>query len=66
MAYVHQQRIIPSDAKLHANPKLNRSRIDNLTLSEHLESILNFYNEIGLEKAVAIIRKDIEKLFAKT
>jgi hypothetical protein len=57
--------IAPSDVKLHTNPKLNRSRIDNLTLSEHLESILDFYNEIGLEKAVAIIRKDIEKLSAK-
>jgi len=57
--------IDPSDAKLHANPRLNRSRIDNLTLSEHLESILDFYNEIGLEKAVAIIRKDIEKLTSK-
>jgi hypothetical protein len=57
--------IIPSDAKLHANPRLNRSRVDNLTLSEHLESILDFYNEIGLEKVVAIIRKDIEKLSIK-
>jgi hypothetical protein len=57
--------ITPSDTKLHANPRLNRSRIDTLTLSEHLESILDFYNEIGLEKAVAIIRKDIEKLSAK-
>jgi hypothetical protein len=57
--------IAPSDTKLHANPKLNRSRIDNLTLSEHLESILDFYNEIGLEKAVTIIRKDIEKLISK-
>ncbi len=57
--------ITPSDTKLHANPRLNRSRIDNLTLSEHLESILDFYNEIGLEKAVAIIQKDIEKLSVK-
>ncbi|MDR1973727.1 MAG: hypothetical protein LBQ31_03525 [Bacteroidales bacterium] len=57
--------IAPSDAKLHANPRLNRSRIDNLTLAEHLESILDFYNEIGLEKAIAIIRKDIAKVSAK-
>jgi hypothetical protein len=57
--------IAPSDAKLHANPRLNRSRIDSLTLAEHLESILDFYNEIGLEKAVAIIRKDIVKVSAK-
>jgi hypothetical protein len=57
--------IVPSDTKLHANPRLNRSRVDNLTLSEHLESILDFYDEIGLEKAVAIIRKDIEKLSGK-
>jgi hypothetical protein len=57
--------IAPSDTKLHANPRLNRSHIDNLTLAEHLESILDFYNEIGLEKAVAIIRKDIEKLSVK-
>jgi hypothetical protein len=52
-----------SDAKLHANPLLNRSRIDNLTLAEHLESILDFYNEIGLEKAAAIIRKEIVKVW---
>jgi hypothetical protein len=57
--------IAPSDTKLHTNPRLNRSRIDNLTLSEHLESILDFYNEIGLEKTVTIIRKDIEKLSVK-
>ena len=57
--------IIPSDTKLHANPRLNRSRIDNLALAEHLEFIFDFYNEIGLEKVVAIIRKDIEKLSAK-
>jgi hypothetical protein len=54
--------IVPSDTKLHANPRLNRSRVDNFTLSEHLESILDFYNEIGLAKTVAIIRKDIEKI----
>jgi hypothetical protein len=30
-----------------------------------LESILDFYKEIGLEKAVDFIRKDIEKLSAK-
>jgi hypothetical protein len=57
--------ITPSDTKLHANPRLNRSRIDNLTLSEHLESTLDFYSEIGLEKAVSTIRKDIEKLTSK-
>jgi hypothetical protein len=57
--------IAPSDTKLHTNPRLNRSRIDNLTLSEHLESILDFYNEISLEKVVAIIRKDVEKLTLK-
>jgi hypothetical protein len=57
--------ITPSDTKLHANPCLNRSRVDNLTLSEHLESILDFYNEIGLKKTVSIIRKDIEKLSSK-
>jgi hypothetical protein len=49
----------------YANPRLNRSRIDNLALAEHLEFIFDFYNEIGLEKVVAIIRKDIEKLSAK-
>jgi hypothetical protein len=42
--------IEPSDTKLHTNPQLNRSRIDNLTLAEHLESILDFYSGIGLEK----------------
>jgi hypothetical protein len=57
--------LVPSDTKLHANPRLNRSRIDSLTLAEHLESILDFYNEIGLEKAVTIIRKDMEKLTSK-
>ena len=54
--------IVPSDTKLHANPRLNRSNKDSLILSEHLEFILDFYDEIGLEKVVAIIRKDIEKL----
>jgi hypothetical protein len=39
--------------------------VDNLILIEHLESILDFYKEIGFEKAVAIIRKDIEKLSVK-
>jgi hypothetical protein len=57
--------IAPSDTKLHANPRLNRSHIDNFTLAEHLESILDFYSGIGLEKAVVIIRRDIEKLSAK-
>jgi hypothetical protein len=57
--------ITPSDTKLHANPKLNRSSIDNLTLAEHLESILDFYSEIGLKKAVTTIRKDIENLPVK-
>ncbi|KAA6325140.1 hypothetical protein EZS27_025607 [termite gut metagenome] len=57
--------IVPSDTKLHANPRLNRSNVDSLTLIEHLESILDFYKEIDLEKAVDFIRKDIEKLSAK-
>ncbi|KAA6339081.1 hypothetical protein EZS27_012975 [termite gut metagenome] len=59
------KEIVPSDTKLHANPRLNRSNMDSLTLIEHLESILDFYKEIGLEKAVDFIRKDIDKLSAK-
>jgi len=57
--------IEPSDTKLHTNPQLNRSRIDNLALIKNLEYILYFFIEIGFEKIVLIIRKDIEKLSIK-
>ncbi|GHV53223.1 hypothetical protein FACS1894181_16930 [Bacteroidia bacterium] len=53
--------IEPSDTKLHANPRLNRGK-DTVSLSEHLETILDFFSEIGFEKASAIIRKDMDKL----
>jgi len=53
--------IEPSDTKLHANPRLNRGK-DTVALAEHLESILDFFNEISFEKTSDIIRKDIQKL----
>ena len=59
--------IEPSDIRLFGNPKLNRSnnKDDIVTLLKHLKFILGFYNEIGFEKAVTIIREDIGELSAK-
>jgi len=57
--------IAPSDAKLHATPSLNRSNVDTKTLLKHLDSIRGFYDEIGLNKAVHIIQKDMANLSSK-
>lgn len=59
------EKIAPSDTKLHANPSLNRSNVDNKTLLKHLDTIREFYSEIKLEKVVSIIKKDMENLSAK-
>lgn len=56
------EKIAPSDTKLHANPSLNRSNIDSKTLLKHLDTIREFYSEIGLQKATSIIQKDIDNL----
>jgi hypothetical protein len=58
-------KVIPSDTKLHANPILNRSNVDSRTLLKHLDSIREFYSEIGLEKTVHIIEKDMKNLPVK-
>ena len=60
------KNIVPSDTKLHATPSLNRSNIDTKTLLKHLESIREFYHEIGLTNAVNIIQKDMDKLSGKS
>jgi len=60
------KNIAPSDTKLHATPSLNRSNIDTKTLLKHLESIREFYHEIGLPSAVNIIQKDMDKLSGKS
>ncbi len=59
------EKIAPSDTKLHANPSLNRSNVDSKTLLKHLDTIREFYSEIGLEKVVTIIKKDMENLSVK-
>lgn len=59
------EKIAPSDTKLHANPSLNRSNVDTKTLLKHLDTIREFYSEIGLAKAVSIIKKDMEILSVK-
>lgn len=59
------EKITPSDTKLHTNPSLNRSNVDNKTLLKHLETIREFYSEIGLVKAVSIIEKDLRNISTK-
>lgn len=59
------EKIVPSDTKLHTNPSLNRSNVDNKTLLKHLDTIREFYSEIGLAKAVSIIEKDMKILSFK-
>lgn len=59
------EEIVPSDTKLHVNPSLNRSNVDNKTLLKHLDTIREFYSEIGLTKAVSIIEKDMKILSLK-
>lgn len=59
------EKIAPSDTKLHANPSLNRSNIDSKTLLKHLDTIREFYSEIGLQKATSIIQKDMDNLIPK-
>lgn len=59
------EKIAPSDTKLHANPSLNRSNVDSKTLLKHLDTIREFYSEIGLEKVTPIIKKDMENLSVK-
>lgn len=58
-------KIAPSDTKLHATPYLNRSNVDTRTLLKHLDSIREFYSEIGLAKSVHIIEKDMKNLSEK-
>lgn len=55
-------KITPSDTKLHANPSLNRSNVDSKTLLKHLDTIREFYSEIGFTKVVSIIEKDMKNL----
>ena len=56
-------KIAPSDTKLHTTPSLNRSsNNDAKILLKHLDSIREFYSEIGLEKIVRIIEKDIRNI----
>lgn len=57
--------IAPSDTKLHATPYLNRSNVDTRTLLKHLDSIREFYSEIGQPKTVHIIQKDMDNLSGK-
>ena len=57
--------LVPSDKRLHANPKLNRSKIDNKTLLKHLYTIREFFLEIDLKDVVGIIQKDIDTLLKK-
>ena len=59
------EKVIPSDTKLHANPSLNRSNVDSRTLLKHLDTIREFYFEIGLTKTASIIEKDMKALSAK-
>ncbi|MFV0398109.1 MAG: hypothetical protein ACK5JU_08865 [Bacteroidales bacterium] len=59
------EKIAPSDTKLHATPSLNRSNVDNKTLLKHLDTIREFYSEIGLAKAVSTIEKDMKILSIK-
>lgn len=59
------EKIAPSDTKLHANPSLNRSNVDTKTLLKHLDTIREFYSEIGLGKVVSVIKKDMENLSTK-
>ena len=59
------KNIAPSDTKLHVSPSLNRSNVDAKTLLKHLDSIREFYSEIGLAKAVLIIQKDMDNLSSK-
>lgn len=72
-AYIPEERLVawhelmgkklsPSDTKLHATPSLNRSGVDSKTLLKHLDSIRDFYSELGLTQAVKIIQKDIDNL----
>lgn len=59
------KNIVPSDTKLHANPSLNRSNIDTKNLLKHLDSIREFYLEIGMPKAARIIQKNMDNLLGK-
>jgi len=59
------KKITPSDTKLHANPSLNRSNVDNKTLLKHLDTIREFFLEIGMTDAVHIIQKDMDTLSGK-
>lgn len=59
------ENIAPSDTKLHTNPSLNRSNIDSKTLLKHLDTIREFYSEIGLQKVTFIIQKDMDNLIPK-
>jgi len=59
------EKIDPSDTKLHANPSLNRSNVDSKTLLKHLDTIREFYLEIGMNEAVRIIQKDMDTLSGK-
>lgn len=54
----------PSNCKLIRTPNLNRSKNsnDNRILLKHLQTILDFYREIGLIDVVVAISKDIDKL----
>jgi chaperonin cofactor prefoldin len=59
------EKVPPSDTKLHANPSLNRSNVDSRTLLKHLDTIREFYFEIGLTKTASIIEKDMKALSVK-
>ena len=59
------EKITPSDTKLHANPSLNRSNVDNKTLLKHLDTIREFFLGIGMSDAVRIIQKDMDILSGK-
>lgn len=52
------KKLSPSDTKLHATPSLNRSGVDSKTLLKHLDSIREFYDEIGLSKVANIVAND--------
>lgn len=60
------KKLTPSDTKLHATPSLNRSSIDTKTLLKHLDSIREFFAEINLDKAVVIIKKDMDNISAQS
>lgn len=60
------EKIAPSDTKLHANPLLNRSKVDTKTLLKNLYSVREFYVEIGLQKVASIIQRDMANLVSKS